>query len=325
MHQTTAIILQLFRKHDCFLSGEQISKELGVSRTAVWKHISTLREQGYKLEALPSRGYRLCSTPDILTEAEISSQLKSVIIGKKIVSLKVTTSTNREAFNLAEKGAEQGTIVIAEEQSAGKGRMGRVWTSPAAVNLYCSIILRPLIKPYQAAQLTFLSAVATARAIEQTSNLKPSIKWPNDLLIGERKVAGLLNEMSAETDITNFVILGIGVNLNMRAEQFPADLRTPATSLYIESGVKTARAKFTALLLTEMDKLYQNFLEHGFSPVQQEWQSYCNANGRKLLVDISNDQQISGMFAGLDNDGALLVRVCGGKVERIISGDVRII
>src|SRR6185369_17974712 len=144
-----------------------------------------------------------------------------------------TGSTNADAFRLAEEGAAEGTVVLADTQSGGKGRLGRIWSSPPGVNLYCSVILRPSVKPYEAPQLTFLSAVAVARAIEQATGLKPEIKWPNDVLIGGRKVAGLLNEMSAETDRINFVILGLGVNLNMTTAQFPHDLRHPATSLFL--------------------------------------------------------------------------------------------
>jgi BirA family transcriptional regulator, biotin operon repressor / biotin---[acetyl-CoA-carboxylase] ligase len=321
-----ATILRLFREAgSCFVSGELISRELQVSRTAVWKHINGLRDAGYIIEAIPSRGYHLLSSPDILSVEEVREKLNTTRIGRHLVCLPETASTNADAFHLAEAGAEEGTAVIADSQSGGKGRRGRAWSSPSGVNLYCSVVLRPAIMPHEAPQLTFLSAVAVARAIEQATALEPEIKWPNDVLISGRKVAGLLNEMSAETDRVNFVILGIGVNLNMTPAQFPADVRTPATSLLLEQGLPVNRAQFAARMLGELDRLYTDFLQHGFGPVRDEWQQRCNANGREVVVSDTGVETVRGMFHGIDGDGALLVRFSDGMVERILSGDVRVV
>ena len=317
--------MRLFRTEDGYISGEHFSKELGVSRTAVWKHISSLRNEGYLIEAVPSRGYRLVFSPDIINMQEVIAQLDSTRVGTRLEHLKLTASTNADAFRLAEDGAIEGTVVIADAQTGGKGRRGRVWTSPAGVNLYCSVILRPTIMPHEAPQLTFLSAVAVARAIEMTTKLSPEIKWPNDLLVSGRKVAGLLNEMSAETDGINFVILGIGVNLNMTAAQFPDDLRSPATSLFLESGSRTDRSLFTVTMLNELDRLYTDFLAHGFGPVREEWLQRCNANGRQVLVSDSGTECTGGLFIGIDLDGALLLRSNDNILQRITCGDVRVI
>lgn len=325
MHQKAGTILRLFREEGGFVSGEYFSRELGVSRTAVWKHISALRDLGYVIEAVPSRGYRLVSSPELYDSQEISAGLETVRIGCRLDFLKQTPSTNADAFRVAEAGAVEGTVVIAEAQSGGKGRRGRVWASPPGVNLYCSVVLRPLIMPHEAPQLTFLSAVAVARAIELTTGLCPEIKWPNDVLIGGKKIAGLLNEMSAETDGINFIVLGIGINLNMTLEQFPDDLRHPATSLLLESGRPVDRARFASTMLNELDKLYADFLLHGFAPVREEWQKRCNANGRRVLVSDAGAERISGIFAGIDGDGALLLRSDDGTVERIVNGDVRLL
>jgi len=321
-----ATILRLFREAgNDFVSGALISRELQVSRTAVWKYIKGLRTAGYVIEAIPSRGYQLVSTPNILSEEELREKIQTALIGRQLICSTATASTNADAFRLAEEGAEEGTVVIADAQSGGKGRMGRIWSSPPGINLYCSVVLRPAVKPYQAPQLTFLSAVAVARAIELTTALQPEIKWPNDVLIGGRKVAGLLNEMSAETDGINFVILGIGVNLNMTADQFPADLRAPATSLLLELGRPVNRAQFAATMLHELDRLYAQFLQYGFGPVRDEWQQRCNANGREVSVSDGGAETKRGMFDGIDGDGAMLIRFPNGVVERIISGDVRVI
>ncbi len=326
MSEASTAILRLFRDAgDGFVSGENVSRELKVSRTAVWKQINGLRQSGYVIEAVPSRGYRLLSSPDILSSDEIRDQLVSARIGCHLVCLGTTASTNADAFRLAEEGAEEGTVVVADGQSAGKGRRGRVWTSPHGVNLYCSILLRPDILPHEAPQLTFLSAVAVVRAISLETGLKAEIKWPNDVLLQGKKVAGLLNEMSAETDGINFVILGIGVNLNMSRDQFPDDLRAPATSLLLERGGPVQRARFTALLLNELDRLYADFLRHGFGPVREEWQRSCNAAGREVVVSDQGREMIRGLFDGIDGDGALRLRLPDGNLERIVAGDVRVI
>lgn len=325
MHPKVGTILRLFRAEEGYISGQRLSRELGVSRTAVWKHISALRKNSYLIEAVPSRGYRLVSSPDIIDPDDVRTQLEGARVGRRLEFLKTTVSTNADAFRLAEDGAVEGTVVLADSQSGGKGRRGRVWMSPAGVNLYCSVVLRPAIMPYEAPQLTFLSAVAAARAIELTTNLIPEIKWPNDLLVSGKKVAGLLNEMSAETDGINFVILGIGVNLNMTADQFPGDLRHPATSLLLESGAKVDRSRFTGTMLGELDRLYADFLEHGFGPVREEWQRRCNASGRQVIVSDSGTECTGGRFIGIDSDGALLLRSEDDVLHRITCGDVRVI
>lgn len=325
MHPKTGTILRLLHTDEGHISGEYFSKELGISRTAIWKHITTLRKSGYLIEAIPSRGYRLISSPDFIDQHDVKARLVSARIGTRLDFVKTTSSTNADAFRAAETGAIEGTVVLADFQSGGKGRRGRVWSSPAGVNIYCSVVLRPTIMTHEAPQLTFLSAVAVARAIEQTTELVPEIKWPNDLLISGKKVAGLLNEMSAETDGINFVILGIGVNLNMTAEQFPEDLRHPATSLFLESGQRVDRSRFTSTMLNELDRLYAEFLEHGFGPVREEWQQRCNASGRRVFVSDSGTECTSGRFIGIDSDGALLLRSDDDRLHRITCGDVRVI
>lgn len=325
MHRTAAAILSLFRNAGDHVSGESVSRSLGISRTAVWKHISALREAGFVIDAAPSRGYRLLSSPDMLADATISPLLETESIGRRRVFLATTGSTNADAFRLAEEGAGEGTVVLADCQTGGKGRRGREWASPAGVNLYCSLVLRPSIMPWEAPRMTSLSAVAVARAIEKCSCLSPSIKWPNDVLIDGRKVAGLLNEMSAETDGVNFIVLGIGVNLNMTAAQFPPDLRHPATSLMLAGGGKIDRPAFAAALLNEFEVIYRVFLNQGFAPIREEWERRCSAAGRQVAVSEGGVELLRGAFDGIDNDGALLVRRDDGAVERILNGDVRVL
>ncbi len=316
-------ILQLFRETTTgFVSGVRISEVLGVSRTAVWKQITSLRELGYQIEAVPSRGYRLVGSPDVLLAEEIRSGLDTRIIGEDIRFLTVTDSTNLQASALADAGAAEGLVVVADRQTAGKGRLGRSWVSPAAVNLYLSVVLRPAVLPVEAPQLTFLSAVAVCRAITEVSGLQPTVKWPNDILLNGRKTAGLLNEMSSETDRVNYVVLGIGVNLNMTAEQFPTLLRYPATSLAIELGRQVSRVEFTRSLLKQIDTLYDEYLRSGPRPVLAAWEEHCDLTGKSIVVDCQS-RLIKGIMAGLDDDGALLVKTPSGTFEKVLTGDVR--
>lgn len=320
---TRSAILELFHdRGDDFVSGEEISRLLGVSRTAVWKQIRMLREMGYSIEAVSSRGYRMLGAPDLLIPAEIQTGLETRVVGREVVFFEETDSTNLRASELGEGGCAEGTVVIADRQSAGKGRLGRLWSSPAGVNLYTSVVLRPKILPYRAPQLTFISAVAVAWAIEEVAGVAARVKWPNDVLVGGRKVAGLLNEMSAETEGIHFVILGIGVNLNMRLDQFPADLRYPATSLAIETGRDVSRTAFARALYRHLDTLYALYLEQGVEPVIEAWQELCDLVGQAVEVDFQS-RVVRGVVTGLDEDGALLLQLSDGQCEKVLAGDVR--
>jgi len=311
------ILALLYAAGNVAVSGQELSRQLAVSRNAVWKQINNLRNLGYAIVAEPSRGYRLQASADNLHAAALSDLLGSSRIGSRVVFLQETASTNATAFTMATEGAAEGTVIIAEHQTGGKGRLGRKWASPAGVNLYCSIILRPPIQPVAAPQLTFLSVIAVARAVEKLTPLPTRIKWPNDLLINGRKIAGLLNEMSAETDKVNFVILGIGVNLNMSADQFPPELRHPASSLFLESGAKVDRTEFARVMLQELDSLYAVFLEEGYAPARREWLERSRLAGAMVTVT-DNGSVRTGRVSGIDDYGALLL----DTGEQILSGDV---
>lgn len=316
-------ILKLFRQHPgAFISGAEMSQTLGVSRTAVWKQIEHLRSLGYRIEAITARGYRLHDSPDLLLPAELQIDLKTEIIGQKLVYFEETDSTNDRAHELARDGAPEGTVVIADAQRAGKGRMGRRWESPAGVNLYASVILRPPIAPRHAPQLTFLSAAAVARAIAEVTGAKPTVKWPNDVLIEGCKVAGLLNELDAETERIRYLVLGIGVNVNMRREQFPEDLRYPASSLALACGGEVSRLFFARTVLKELDHLYGQYLQEGFAPILRAWQDHFALTGKTVEVDCQG-RMLRGEVAGLDDDGALLLLLADGRQERVLAGDVR--
>ena len=315
-------ILRLFRaRNSDYLSGEELSQELGISRTAVWKHIRALRALGYQIDAVTSKGYRLLSGPVELVADEIRSRLSTRVIGREILCHEQLASTNLTAMELGEAGAAEGLVVIAEQQTAGKGRLGRRWESPAGVNLYLSILLRPAMPPWEVPRLTFLSAVAAARALQDVTGLKVEVKWPNDLLVNGKKIAGLLNEMSAESDAVHHVVLGLGLNINMTADQFPSELRYPATSVWLEKGTLTSRLDVVVALLEHFDRLYDEFLRCGMEPVRQAWQELFAMLGKAVRVE-SGPASLKGVVAGIDEEGALLLQLPDGTIEKVLAGDV---
>jgi len=315
-------ILNLFRSHpDHYISGQDISRTLDISRAAVWKQVEALRELGFEIEAKHSAGYRLVAAPDLLLASEIENGLNTQLLGRSVVTHAEIDSTNTEVRRLAEAGAVEGTVVVADRQSAGRGRLGRRWESPAGVNLYCSILLRPNIPLHQASQLTFLSAVAVAETLNDVCGLTAKVKWPNDILVAGAKISGLLNEMNAETEQIHFVILGIGVNLNMLVEQFPQELNYRATSALLEAGKPVDRLLFLRVLLEKLDHFYCEFLHEGFVSIRRRWEALCNTINAAVEVDMGNTK-LKGTVVGLDPDGALRLQLENGNIERILAGDV---
>ena len=311
-------IIRLLKAGPGYTSGQLLSASLGVSRTAVWKHITALRKMGYAIEASPSKGYRLLETRPF-NGVELQSRLSGLAFGCQVHFFDSLDSTNARAFELARAGAPEGAVVIAETQTKGKGRIGRKWESPAGMNLYLSIILRPSVAPQGAQGLTFVAAVAAAEAVS-ASGLKPAVKWPNDILIGGRKTAGILLEMDSEPDRVHFVVAGIGVNLNMKRDMFPEYIQQTATSLLAESGSPVDRAAFTASLLASMERWYGVYLSEGFVPVLDAWKGYFRSLGKPLKVTFF-DHAVEGLCAGVDEGGALLLER-DGRIERVLSGDV---
>ncbi len=315
-------ILQLLKdRSSTFLSGEEISRRLKVSRTAVWKRIRRLRTLGYEIEASTRAGYRLIRSPDLLTLSELKPILKTKWIGKRIHHFQTLDSTNSEAYDLALNGAEEGEVVIAESQEKGKGRLGRQWFSPPFLNIYVSLILRPKIPPHQASLVTLMAAVATADAIRNFSGLLPFIKWPNDILLRGRKVAGLLNEIHSEVDRVHFVILGIGVNLNTDEKMFSKEIRNIATSLKIETGQTVSRKDFLQSLFSELERWYAMFSEEGSAVILNAWRDRAHIKGKQVKVT-SFGETLIGRAIDIDSDGALILETKDGTQKRVVAGDV---
>ena len=292
-----------------------------VSRTAIWKRVKHLRALGYEIEASTRMGYRLVRSPDLLTPSEVKPLLKTKWMGRTMHYFHAIDSTNSKAYALALEGAEEGEVVLAESQKKGRGRLGRKWFSPPFLNLYLSVILRPKIAPHQASLITLMAAVATAEAIQKLSNFSPSIKWPNDILLESRKVAGLLNEIHSEIDRIHFVILGIGVNLNMDGKMFSKGIREVATSLKRETGQAISRKTFLQVLLLELEMWYETFLKEGALPVLKAWRDRAQIKGRSVKVT-SFGETLFGAAMDVDSDGALILEMESGEQKRIVAGDV---
>ncbi|MEO6035279.1 MAG: biotin--[acetyl-CoA-carboxylase] ligase [Verrucomicrobiota bacterium] len=304
------------------VSGAELSQKLGVSRAAIWARIEDMRGLGYDIEASPHLGYRLVSVPDVLHADDLISRLAAVkVVGRDIRVFQETTSTNDVVEKLARDGVKEGVVVFAESQTKGRGRLGRKWISPANKGLWFSVLLRPDLRPQSATQLTVAAATALARAIRQQTQISPEIKWPNDILVRGRKVSGILTELSAELDHVKYLILGIGVDVNLSASEFPPDLRKIATSLKIESGRVINRAELATAILEELDADYSRICEGQFETLAAEWEELCTTIGRNVTIRIG-DRAIHGRAESLDSDGALLLRTQHGRLERIIGGDV---
>jgi BirA family biotin operon repressor/biotin-[acetyl-CoA-carboxylase] ligase len=318
----TAILTALRQAQEGSVSGADLAARLKVTRAAIWARIEALRELGFDIEASPHHGYRLLSAPDRLYGDDLKSRLGPThIIGRDIRVFQETNSTNDLADRLARDGAEEGVVVFAEKQSRGRGRMGRAWASPPGLGLWFSVVLRPRLTPQSATQLTIAAATAARRAIHHVTGLEPDIKWPNDLLLDGRKTAGILTEMGAELDKIKYLIIGMGVNVNLTEADFPPELRRVATSLRQVLGRPIHRPELAAQLLRELDTDYARVTSGHFDAVAEEWSRHCRTLGQRVVI-IQGERRIEGRAEGLDHDGALLLRNTRGRLERIIGGDV---
>lgn len=317
------IINFLKNNRDEFISGEKIANKFSISRTAVWKHIQTLRKNGYDILSRENVGYKLEQIPDLLLPEEVQTGLNTKIIGKNFSHYDTVDSTNRIAKELAAANAVDGTVVVAEQQFSGKGRLGRSFFSPKSKSILCSIILKPKFLPHEAAKCTLLAAVAVANAMIKF-DLKPSIKWPNDILYNGRKVVGILTEISAEMSKVNYIIVGIGVNVNIDRDEFPEELRDIAASLCEMKGDRISRIEFFRAMLEEFDKLYIESNEVGFENILNQWRKYNITLGKKIRVlPAGSDNEFSAIAEDIDSEGALIVKTDNG-IEKVYAGDVSI-
>lgn len=320
----TRILRALRRVVDDGVSGAELAQQLGVSRAAVWARIEELRSLGYDISASPHQGYELISTPDALHADDLLSRLPvAQLIGRDIRVFEQTGSTNDVVEKLARDGVAEGVVVFAESQTRGRGRLGRKWESPPRKGLWFSVLLRPRLRPQAATQITVATAVALARAVRTTAGVVTEIKWPNDLLIRGRKVAGILTEMSAEPDLIKHITVGIGIDVNVTARDLPESLRSIATSLRIATGRPVDRPRLAAECLRELESVYGCVGAGRFGEIAQEWEAGCTTIGGHVTVRLGA-RAVQGRAESLDADGALMVRTGHGRLERIVGGDVEV-
>lgn len=314
-------ILEVLKRSDGFVSGEEISNSLGVSRTAVWKHINVLKREGYVIESSSKKGYRLISAPDRLSQHEILPLLRTNYIGRQIIHFDSIGSTNDEARRLAGQGCSEGLVVIAEEQTSGRGRLGRKWTTPRFGAIAFSMVLKPRIKPEEAPGITLVMGTAVCRAIRKVTPLNAGIKWPNDIIINNKKVCGILTEMNAEIDAVNYIIIGVGINVNV--DEFPREINDIATSISIEAGRKISRKELICAIFLEFEGLYQEYKANGLKNIIGEFKLYSVTLGRRVTVKSVNES-FEGEAVDIKQNGTLVIRLDNGDEREVLSGDVSV-
>ncbi|MFM1941111.1 MAG: hypothetical protein RI897_93 [Verrucomicrobiota bacterium] len=316
-------ILRALRQSTSGISGADLAARLEVTRAAVWARVEELRRLGYDIEATPHSGYRLVGAPDALHADDLMARMgDGVLVGRQVQVYESTASTNDLVERLGRDGAEEGVVIFAESQTRGRGRLGRVWSSPSRQGLWFSVLLRPAIRPEAVTRLIVMAAVALRRGVERFTGVLPGIKWPNDLLIGGRKFAGILTEMSAELDRVRYVVVGIGVDVNQGEEQL-AGMRGFATSLRLESGRAWDRAGLAVSILGELDRAYARLEAGRFGELAEEWEGACITLGQAVSVRVGG-RVCRGRAESLDPEGALLVRTDHGHLERVTGGDLTV-
>jgi len=316
-------IIEALKAHsDTFLSGEELSQKLGVSRTAVWKVIKQLKEEGYQIESVSRKGYRLIQEGDSLNAEALSVELKTSKLVSKIEHFDSIDSTNTLAKLKASEGAPEGTLIVADEQVKGRGRLGRTWTSPKGTGIWMSLVLRPDIEPMHAAKMTQIAAAAMSESIIRVTGLDAGIKWPNDIIVNKRKICGILTEMSSELNTVNYIVVGLGVNVNM--ETFPEDLKEKASSLKLELGTSVRRQDIVVEFLKQFEIFYDAYIKNDDLQTTLE---YCRTHsvtiGKKVRI-IHKNETLYGEAMDINKDGELLVKFEDGEIKPIFYGEVSV-
>ncbi|MBT2582064.1 biotin--[acetyl-CoA-carboxylase] ligase [Planococcus sp. ISL-109] len=305
------------------VSGQQLAEEFGISRTAIWKHMKELEEMGYEIDSVRKKGYRVKKSPDNLEAFSVQTGLNTKKIGGHITHLEQCASTQIVAHKLAQEGAVDGTVVIAELQTEGRGRLMRKWDSAHGKGIWMSIILRPNVPPHKAPQFTLVAAVAVVRAIQQVTGLEPMIKWPNDILFGAKKATGILTELQSDADGIQALIIGIGVNVNQQLDDFDPSVQDIATSLSLESGTVVNRRELAQEILRCLELYTDMYIEHGFSPLKHLWEGHSATIGKAVRARMSRET-LEGIAEGITEDGVLQLRTADGKLHGIYSADIEL-
>jgi len=305
------------------VSGQEIADEFGLSRTAIWKYVKDFEKEGYEIGTVKKKGYYLITVPDRVNEANVKKYLKTKSYGQRIDYVETCSSTQILAHDEAQNGAPDGTVIIAEEQTSGKGRMSRPWSSADRKGIWMSVITRPSLTPQQAPQMTLVAAVAVTQAIHSVTGLNPYIKWPNDILFDGKKITGILTELQADPDRVKAIILGIGINVNQTIDEFPVELKNIATSLLIIGGKVVNRAELIAKTLEYLEVYTEIYVTNGFSPIKLLWEGFSNTTGRRIRAIMLNET-IEGIALGISDDGMLELKLDDGTIRGIYSADIEI-
>ncbi|HHV28993.1 biotin--[acetyl-CoA-carboxylase] ligase [Acetivibrio mesophilus] len=313
-----------------FVSGEELSSGLGVSRTAVWKCINELKKEGYVIDSSSKKGYKLSYVPDIINPWEIKEGLDTETIGKSVHCFSEVDSTNNYAKTLAQKGCDDGTVVLAERQTQGRGRLGRSWDSTDKKGIWMSIVLRPAVGLEDVQIITLAASVAVASALKKAMDVNAGIKWPNDIVLDGKKVCGILTEMSMEMERVNYLVLGIGMNFSQQESEFPKEIRDRATSLGIylkeKHGLDISgfrRSHLVKTILSELEEVYDTIKEGKVGVIIEEWKKYSVTLGKEVLINYKEEQYI-GTAQDIDQNGRLIVRLSDGTVREVLSGEVSV-
>ncbi len=313
---------------DGFVSGQSLCEQTGVTRQAVWKNMSQLKEAGFEIESVSNKGYRLKKIPDILYGADIESRIGDNCLCKKVESFASIDSTNVYARKIAEEGEPEGTLIVADEQTAGKGRRGRSWSSELGTGIFMSLILRPSVNPLKISGITIIAALAIAKAIHTVCDVMPEIKWPNDIVLGKKKICGILTEMSLEMNCIHYAIVGIGINANNT--EFPEDIKDKASSIYLQTDKKADRAQIVAESMKYFSSYYEKFIEcENLEPFIEEYNSILANKDNEVQIlygmeeDVDKEKIDTGIAKGIDKDGALIVETKKG-LQKVVSGEVSV-
>lgn len=315
-------ILRILKRNSEYVSGQELCTHLGVSRTAIWKVMNQLKEEGYLIDSISNKGYKLLRVPDILSSEEIESQMDTKVFGRKVIYLDEIDSTNVYARKIGEERESHGTLVVAGRQTHGKGRRGRDWDSPKGTGIWMSLILKSDLKPTKASMITLIAGLSVCKVTRQLYGVKALIKWPNDIVIGRKKICGILTEMSTEIDYINYLVVGIGINVSTM--EFPENIKEKATSIKRECNTLVNRSEFIARIMKEFELNYNIFMKtYDLSSLQREYNEYLVSKDKEVVI-IEKDQQYEGIALGINKEGELLVRTKDGRERNVFSGEVSV-
>ncbi len=316
------LILHKLKEKQVYVSGEELSNSLGVSRTAVWKHINELRKEGYIIESSSKKGYMLVGSPDILDKRELVIR-EGQQIGRELFRFDEIDSTNNYAKKMANEGCPHGTVIVAERQTLGRGRVGRQWQSDNSSGLWFSIVVRPDLEPERIQIITLAAAIAVVEGLREELEINCGIKWPNDIILDSSKLGGILTELSAEPGHVNYVVVGIGINVNQSLSDFDTDLQNKATSIYINTGKKYSRVRLLGSILSSFEEIYSTFLKGRTEEIIDRWNRYSVTVGKEVKI-VSKDIEYIGTAQSIASDGKLVVKCKDGRTINVSAGEVQV-